>query len=868
MDWLYRLIAAHPTWIIAGLAVAALACAAVSWQFLKLDADTDSLIGENQPFLKDYRRFKRDFGDLEYVIAVVDPRGDDAAADRAVVALTTRLATLSTVAKVHGFIDADDQWRLAPRAMSDAELAGMADAAEALPILAARPSLASLLHEGDRRLALLMERGASMDDAVRRPLAASAFLLLGAAASGQPGIDALPLTQPLPTRWLTNEAGKLRLVLVMPVKNYQTLSVVDDSLAEMRGVIDAIQAAEPAIEIGLTGKPVLQADEMDTTNSDMNWASVISLVLCAALFMTVFRGVKRPIFAVAAFLAGSAFTYAVALVLIGSLNLLSVVFVLVLVGVGLDYGIHMIARYLEGLRHLETPESVRHMMRTATPSMLAGAVVSAGTFLLAVFVPMQGLRELGIISGIGLLLCAAAIAVGLPALLLRFDRRSPRDLHRLSFFAARAAHDATPPPAPRIAAHRAFVAASLLAMVAGVWIAWERVGFESNLLKLQAADLPSVRWQRRLQTEGGNSTWFGAAMTDSIDAIEPMLRKARAQPLIGQTRSVLDFVQPDTPARQALRARIAGAAAAALPDAPSARLPDRAQRAAERAESLANGAQTAGAPQKDIDFIRALGRSLRALQSALETDATAALERSRIALDRAAQAARQLQVGAGLPLREALPPAVRDSFVSANGRFAVLMHPKEDIWEPGAMAQFVRAMREVDPSVTGAPITVFESMHLMKSSFLWQGLLASAFVIALMYADFRSLKLTAIAFLSLVAGLGWTVGVMGLLSIPFTLANFFAIPIMIGLGIDSAIHITHRVHEGGLVHGFGSTRRAVIVTALTTTIDFGTLLFVQHRGLRGLGAVMTIASVCCLVSAVWLLPSLLRCAGEDKAPAH
>jgi hypothetical protein len=357
-------------------------------------------------------------------------------------------------------------------------------------------------------------------------------------------------------------------------------------------------------------------------------------------------------------------------------------------------------------------------------------------------------------------------------------------------------------------------------------------------------------------------------MTDSIDAIEPMLRKARAQPLIGQTRSVLDFVQPDTPARQALRARIAGAAAAALPDAPSARLPDRAQRAAERAESLANGAQTAGAPQKDIDFIRALGRSLRALQSALETDATAALERSRIALDRAAQAARQLQVGAGLPLREALPPAVRDSFVSANGRFAVLMHPKEDIWEPGAMAQFVRAMREVDPSVTGAPITVFESMHLMKSSFLWQGLLASAFVIALMYADFRSLKLTAIAFLSLVAGLGWTVGVMGLLSIPFTLANFFAIPIMIGLGIDSAIHITHRVHEGGLVHGFGSTRRAVIVTALTTTIDFGTLLFVQHRGLRGLGAVMTIASVCCLVSAVWLRPSLLRCAGEDKAPAH
>jgi len=542
----------------------------------------------------------------------------------------------------------------------------------------------------------------------------------------------------------------------------------------------------------------------------------------------------------------------------------------------------MIARYLEGLRHMDSAASVRHMMRTATPSMLAGAAVSAGTFLIAIFVPMQGLRQLGIISGVGLLLCAATMAIGLPALLLCFDKRGADDSKQLSFFASRTVIAQTHSNAP-INRHRMFVAISLLAMVAGVVIAWERVGFESNLLKLQAADLSSVLWQRRLQTEGGNSTWFGAVITDSFDAVAPLVEKAKLQPLIRNSRSILDFVKADSPRRAQLRAQIASAKsdapananASGNSSAPNAdatetetKISTLAQRAGDRVESLANGASTSGAPAKDVAMIRNLALSIRALQNALETNEITAISQADQSIALAAFAAQQLQIGAALSLRDSLPPAVRDSFMSANNQFAILLHPQEDIWEPGAMTPFVAAIRTVDPNVTGAPVTVFESMQLMRASFLWQGIIASAFVLALLYLDFRSVKLTAIAFLSLLAGLGWTVGLMGLLKIPFTLANFFAIPIMIGLGIDSAIHITHRVLEGGLTHGFGSTRRAVIVTAITTTIGFGTLLFAQHRGLRGLGEVMTIASLCCLVSSVWLLPAMLRLMGCDKFQTH
>jgi predicted RND superfamily exporter protein len=191
----------------------------------------------------------------------------------------------------------------------------------------------------------------------------------------------------------------------------------------------------------------------------------------------------------------------------------------------------------------------------------------------------------------------------------------------------------------------------------------------------------------------------------------------------------------------------------------------------------------------------------------------------------------------------------------------VILNPVEDVWDPAALERFVAAMRRVDPDVTGVPITVLESLRLMRRSFLQQGVLATLFVGIVLLADFRSLRLAALSLLSLAAGMGVTVGVMGLLDVPLSLANFFAIPIMIGLGIDSCIHVTHRAIDGGLLSGFGSTRRAVVVTALTTTIGFGTLLWAQHQGLRGLGAVMTIASVACLASSVWLLPAMLRIVG-------
>jgi len=138
-------------------------------------------------------------------------------------------------------------------------------------------------------------------------------------------------------------------------------------------------------------------------------------------------------------------------------------------------------------------------------------------------------------------------------------------------------------------------------------------------------------------------------------------------------------------------------------------------------------------------------------------------------------------------------------------------------------------------------------------------LLALVTILVILWLDFRSVRDVLLALMPLSLGLIWTIEAMGLMGIAFNLANFFSVPILIGLGVDSSVHILHRYHEGGPTRfSLGSTRRAVILTALTTIIGFGCLIIAHHRGLRSLGIVMAIGSTACLLSSVILLPAALK----------
>lgn len=847
----------RPLTVLAISVLAAMIAGTYGFFRLPLDADTNSLISRDRPWMRLYQSFLDEFGDLEYLYAVVDTKGDRAAGERAVDALLGRLAAMPDLPGVYGRIESEEQWRLATRAMPLEELERLATAAEALPALGSAET--ALAYADAEVRAVMGGGGLSMPKEERTRRGAAAFLLLDVLAQSDDrlaGRDAQGLaTEPAPT-YLASDSGRLLFVAILPRKDFGTLAAIEGPLQEIRDAIEATRAEHPAVEIGLTGKPVLQADELITSTGDTTWSFAISLLVVAVISIVVYRDWRKPTLALLAFAIAIAWTQGAAALLVGRLTLLSMVFMLVLIGAGLDYGIHIISRYIEFRERLDVRESVRQTLHTAAVGTLTGAATSAVVFLLAWFSSFQGLRELGLIAGAGLVLCAVAMVTTLPALLLLFDSalppRRPRQIPIPGLLLGRSRRAAW----WAIGIGGAVVAASLV-------LAPMRLRFESNLLKLQAEGLESVAWEHRVLEDSASLSWFAAVIVDSESEALDAIRRAKAEPEVGYVRSVFDLVEPSSERRDEARERFRARASAAAPTQTQTIDAETLDRLAERVR-MAQTLSTGSISFEERNRLASIGQRLRSLAERLRTDPTATLAAIEATVTIARRAASAMLAGDEASLREALPAAVRARFVSPSGKLLVSLVPKGDTWELGPLKRFVAAMRSVDPQATGVPITQSESIEDMTRAFLLISLWSMLAVAVITWLDFRRLSAVALCAGVLAAGIAITVGLLALFDIPLSLANFFGVPILIGLGIDSNIHLLHRADEDRASPNataaveFGGTRSAVIFTALTTAIGFGGQIFASHRGMQGLGWIMTVGSLVCLATSVWLLPAALR----------
>lgn len=860
-------------WVVLSVAtLLAAAGALLAVMRLQLDADTNSLIEPSRPFMQRYRQFLEQFGDQEHIYVAIDSRGDAAAGRAAADAIGTALEAMPDLTAVRWSISVPEQWTLAPRAMTDAELEGLARAAGALPLLAAAPDAASVLAQADAELGRLTASGLSMDEDQRASIGATAVMLASSVVPSAEG----SLARAMEPQYLKSDTGRMFFVEIAPRKDFTSLATIEGTLAKIRGIIGEVAPRHAAVEIGLTGKPVLQADELATTNTDMTRGSLVATAIIATMAALVFRSVTRPLLTVIAFALAFGWTYGLTTLLVGRLNLLSLVFMLVLVAAGLDYGIHLLIRYMECRRSMRATPAVAAMLRSVTVPTWTGALTSAGTFLLALFTDFGGLRELGIIAGVGLLMCALSMTVVLPALLAVTEGRrdGPHDdaARADDHAGAASARDGAPPDAGLAAepSRRApwrgragwIVAVSAFALIVlASMVPFTR--FESNLLKLQAEDLDSVRWERTLLEDSVSASWFAVSTPRDQASALAVIDRAKAEPLVAQVRSAFDVVLPDTPARTALRAAIADAArsspAAAEPRTLTAQ---DASAVADRLSRLvllsSMGGAEANARAKAT--LEPLVRHLRDLEAALRNPETVAAARASAedARTRAATAARGLIAGASCSLRDALPAVIRPKFVAPDGTLCVMLFPAADVWEFEPMKAFVNAIRGIDPSITGVPITQFESMVDMSGAFKLMSWGSLVLVAILVWLDFRSFRATMACVFALCLGLVWTLGVLALLGIPLNMANFFGIPMLIGLGVDSSVHIVHRARAQGHAQSLGSTRMAVGLASATTAIGFGTLCLAHHQGLQSLGWLMVIGSTCCFLAAALTLPAILQ----------
>lgn len=826
---------------------------------LGINTDSERLISAELPWRQRNMDFDRAFPQtLDLLVIVIDAPTADRA-DRAATALGERLRARPDLFRSVRQPGGEPFFRRNGLLfLSTEEVAAVTDRLiEAQPLLAsvaADPSLRGVFAALDLAL-----RGVEHDerslDSLDAPLSAVA-MTIETALNGRP--------QPLDwaglvTRDVEDMAPTRRFLLVRPVLDYEALSPGAQATGAVRA---AARDLDPDIandvRVRLTGPVALTDEEFATVAENAGLATLASLGLVFLLLLIAVRSIRVIASILATLLTGLVATSAFAAAAVGTLNLISVAFAVLFVGIAVDFGIQVGIRYRDERHRADTPAEA--MRRTAAG--LAGPLVLAATTTavgFASFIPTayRGVSELGLIAGTGMLIALVLNLTLLPALLTLTGAKG----------AAAPMGFAWAAPVERflIDNRRTVVVTSAVLTLAAL-AALPFLRFDFNPLNLRDPETESVSTLLDLTADPQTSPDTLNILAPSMDEAGRLARALQALPEVAGTVTLESFVPDEQDEKLALieDARFlleptldvepseppdADAVRAAMADV-GARLralapPDEPEAPARRLAALLDRAATAGPDVPD------------ALDAALVPGFIWYLDTIRTLLR------------AERITPDTLPDHLVRDWMAPDGRVRIEVFPSGDTTRNEVLADFVAAVRSVAPEVTGNPVSILESGRTIVRAFVTAAaiaLIAIAVILAMVLRDARAVILV-IAPLALSMLL--TLATSAAIGPAINFANIIALPLLLGIGVAYGIYfvINRRSGLSGLLAS--PTARAILFSALTTATAFGGLGLSSHPGTASMGALLMIALFWTLATTLLFLPALLSYAypSEDRGSA-
>jgi hopanoid biosynthesis associated RND transporter like protein HpnN len=861
--------------IIVGL-VLAVAALGFAGHRLTFQSSSVQLLPQHHLYVQRFKEHLRDFGDLNDIVIAIEapsvPRAQ-AYADR----LATEIKRLPSAGRVAYRVDPDLFAGQALLYLSTEQLADLADTIRLyrrfVEQYAARPTLAGLFEgisaEIARRFALGFVDLGLGDGPAAKFDPGFVDTLLGAVADGldRRGEDVSPWSRVFTSAADRARSGyffsaddRLLFLLVEPQRDVASFTDNKEFIAAIRQIIRSLRETYPDVAAGATGTPALSNDEMLTTFHDSLVATLLAIAVTVGLLFLVIRRTVEPLLMLGVLLLSLAWSFGVITAVVGHLSVFSVMFMSLLVGLGIDYGIYLFLRYEEELRLGRTP---RHALMTTAgrsgPGILFGALTAAATFGVLMLAEFRGIQEFGFIAATAIVMAFVAMITVFPALLVMTRRRRP-------VVPATAPIGQNDAPWPRrLMRHRLVILVVATALTVGALRALPAIRFDYNRLNLQAAGTESVIWERKIM-ESRRSGFAALATADSLAELRAKQGAFAALPAVSEVVSVLKLVPADQEAKIGAVHALAPLVAAIHVGDQSA--VDRAaiQRALQMLRRrLEIAAAEAEGHTAETTLRSAHERTVALLARLASGDAqlTSRLAHVQLLLrDDFIATLRKLQDNLGprpVTVSE-LPPELTRKFIGASGRLLMLIYPGIDTWEREGAREFVRQLRSVDAAVTGSPVISYEASRMVEAAYL-QGTLYAALVVTLLAAVMLRRPLdTVLALVPLGLATLWTIGFMRLLGLSFNLANVWGLPLVVGTSAEYGINVMLRYREQTAAGRAPFPRSAILAVALnglTTMTGFGSLMVARHRGIFGLGLFLTIGAAAALAASLVLLPLLL-----------
>jgi len=658
--------------------------------------------------------------------------------------------------------------------------------------------------------------------------------------------------------------GRVALLPVISVGDANDAIYATLLTKHLRDVCAAVEADLPTVQIGLTGFPIVAADEGIAMQERMGLGFIIAIVGILGVFFLAFRSILLPSLAIVPLLVGIVWSVGLVAVTVGEFNLFSLMAPVILLGLGIDYSIHILAQFTQSRgsgRSVE--ESLTEVFAKIGRGLLIGALTTSATFFAVMVAGFKGINDFGIVGGISVLCAFAAMVLILPLLLSWVDERRTRRgkgavhvpipwLGRMAEFLARR----------RIAV----LALVVLILVSGA-LSIRNLELETDMMKLEPKGLESIRLQELVLDSYDFSIYTTYVMVDQLDDVQRETEQLNALPTVKRTDSLATFLpsEGEQTLRRELITEIEPALRAVSPD------PDTSIDRISLDEALAAHSDQLfqmktlaymGGMTRLVDEIEWVETKLEETRTALgHTEDSALIALNEIVVEKMQREYNTL-IGAldGLHLTRADVPAdLIERYVGSDGSYLINVYPTGSPWVSGFADQHLSEVKSVADTPTGVVPIWTEVLDRMIPGFIRASTVALAVLAILLLLDLRSIRRTILILIPLLLSLFLSLALIPVMGMKANVVNLMAFPLILGIGIDDGVHLYHRYFvERKLRRAFSTTGKAILATTLTTIMAMLTLGLSPHRGMVSFAWTASIGVGLCLLLNLLILPGLIR----------
>ena len=646
--------------------------------------------------------------------------------------------------------------------------------------------------------------------------------------AGQPTAQAFyPLVSPEQTDFFNLIIVNGRQSLDEPLPNEQIVRT-------LRSIIDQ-QALPESIEIELTGEVVLAHEEISAALTGIEIAGVASILILGVILLVGIGDVRiiSAIFLV--LLTGVGLTLGYATLTIGSFNTLSMLFVVMFFGLGVDFAAHLALRLQAD--QATNADTMIAAIQDMAPALALCTVTSAIAFLSFTPTAYAGMAELGIISAGGMVIALLLTLLMIPAFLTLWPPlKKPPPLTFLSV--------------KWLPKYQTPLTLILLAAMPGALYLASHLEFNYSVLSMRDADSPGMKALTRLQENGQQTDYSVVLLADTAQEASRLKTRLAALESVASVQTPADVI-PTAQTDKHHRIRAVAELYRDLWTPPEIdeqplaittaleylqdRIPSLKGQSLQTAQQIATFAKTLESdPAKlalfDAVLAQQLGRSKQDLRNLLDA----------------------------APFTfSALPKTLQHRLISPQGQHLIFVQPRLALTDKARTDQFINDVRTIAPMIAGRSAVEWGIGEVVVNAFQEAIFLTLVGVIICLVLYFRNVLTACLVLVPIAFTLILTFAMSSFLSLTLNMANILVVPLIIGLGVDSGVHVTHRFFKGGPLKHQRATRRAVLISGLTTLGTFLSLILSPHQGAASIGLLLTIAIAWLLLLSLFLLPSLL-----------